>query len=657
MIIEYILKDPVIKMSYKRQKDLFIYLLNSDIGLSGNELAKIFNVSSRTIRSDIKFLNELIKPYGINICSSSKKGYFILKEHRKIGFTIVEEVFTKENSISKIPNTPSERFAFILYKLIFAENYITMQEFADMLFASKTTIYLDVKNMIKVLDRFSKLKLEISPIKGLKLNGDERSKRLLMSNIFRREKVNKDLILSKSFYYAFGREDPNLNREMLFLYNTIINVLNKYGYILTDADLSLLVKDILVSIKRIQLGFTIKEKAGEKLDLTIAKALQKEVEAHFNILMNDKELEYFQQSFNSKRLLNVTNDNYVLKQEAESIVDEFVNDVLNKFNIDFRENEVFKNNLALHLNPMIERIRDNNFEDNPLKNQIKTNYPLAYEISMLMVPIINKRLNIIINESEISYIALYVSAALDELSYKINIAIVCGSGLGTAQLIRNKILSYFNYQINIIGCYPVYKLDNILRGEYGKVDLIISTIPLNVGGNIPTIQVNPLINQNDLFKIKQYIDFKGTNPKERMGIFFRKGLFKYFDEDIDYFSAILELCRMLEAEEFIDNSQVFYKSAIKREKLFSTILDEMVAIPHPMESMSKTTVVAVGIFKNPIIYCGKKVNMIFLLAINAKEDEKLKVLYKMIQGILEDEEIIRKLSKARDINDFIESIE
>ena len=657
MIIEYILKDPVIKMSYKRQKDLFIYLLNSDIGLSGNELAKIFNVSSRTIRSDIKFLNELIKPYGINICSSSKKGYFILKEHRKIGFTIVEEVFTKENSISKIPNTPSERFAFILYKLIFAENYITMQEFADMLFASKTTIYLDVKNMIKVLDRFSKLKLEISPIKGLKLNGDERSKRLLMSNIFRREKVNKDLILSKSFYYAFGREDPNLNREMLFLYNTIINVLNKYGYILTDADLSLLVKDILVSIKRIQLGFTIREKAGEELDLTIAKALQKEVEAHFNILMNDKELEYFQQSFNSKRLLNVTNDNYVLKQEAESIVDEFVNDVLNKFNIDFRENEVFKNNLALHLNPMIERIRDNNFEDNPLKNQIKTNYPLAYEISMLMVPIINKRLNIIINESEISYIALYVSAALDELSYKINIAIVCGSGLGTAQLIRNKILSYFNYQINIIGCYPVYKLDNILRGEYGKVDLIISTIPLNVGGNIPTIQVNPLINQNDLFKIKQYIDFKGTNPKERMGIFFRKGLFKYFDEDIDYFSAILELCRMLEAEEFIDNSQVFYKSAIKREKLFSTILDEMVAIPHPMESMSKTTVVAVGIFKNPIIYCGKKVNMIFLLAINAKEDEKLKVLYKMIQGILEDEEIIRKLSKARDINDFIESIE
>ena len=646
------------KMACKRQKDLFLHLLNSDVGLSGNELAKTFNVSSRTIRSDIKFLNELIEQYGINICSSNQEGYFILDEHRKIGFTIVEEVFIKENSISKIPNTPSERFAFILYKLIFAEDYMTMEEFANMLFVSKTTIYLDVKDIIKILDGFSKLELEISPIKGLKLNGDERSKRLLMSNIFKREKINEDLMLSKSFYYAFGQEDLNLNKEMLFLYETIINVLNKYGYILIDADVSLLVKDILVSIKRIQLGFTIEEGMAEELDLTIAKDLQKEVEGYFNVLINNKELEYFQQSFNSKRLLNVTSNNYVLKQEAEHIVDKFVNDVRNKFNIDFRENEVFKNNLVLHLNPMIERIKDNTFEDNPLKNQIKTNYPFAYEISMLIVPIINEKLNIIINESEISYIALHMAVALDELCYKTNIAIVCGSGLSTAQLIRSKILSYFNDQINVTGYYPVYKLDNILRGEYGKVDLIISTIPLNMERSIPTVQVNPLINQNDLFKIKQYIDnpfirFKGTNSREKRGVFFRKELFKYFDEDIDYFSAISELCKMLEVEGFIENSQVFYKSVIERENLFSTVLDEMVAIPHPMESMSKTTVVAVGVFENPIIYCGKKVNMILLFAINAKEDEKLKTLYGLLQKILESTTTTDKLIKSKKFEDFI----
>lgn len=66
-------------MAYERQKDIFVYLLNSDIGLSGNELAKKFNVSSRTIRSDIKFLNELTKEYGVSICSSKQGSMLDMK--------------------------------------------------------------------------------------------------------------------------------------------------------------------------------------------------------------------------------------------------------------------------------------------------------------------------------------------------------------------------------------------------------------------------------------------------------------------------------------------------------------------------------------------------------------------------------------------------
>ena len=136
-------------MAYRRQKDIFICLLNSSVGLTGNELAKRFNVSSRTIRSDIKFLNELIKEYGLNICSSKQKGYFIPEEQRSLGICLVKEVFKREEALTKVPSTPSERFAFILFKLTFARDFITMEDFADMLFVSKTTIYLDIKGIIR----------------------------------------------------------------------------------------------------------------------------------------------------------------------------------------------------------------------------------------------------------------------------------------------------------------------------------------------------------------------------------------------------------------------------------------------------------------------------------------------------------------------------
>lgn len=648
-------------MTYERQKNIFLYLLNSGKALSGKELSKIFNVTTRTIRSDIKFLNELLKKYDIGISSSKQDGYFISDKQRAKGFEIAKEVFNKEINLMGIPNTPSERFAFIVFKLVFEIDYITMEEIADMLFVSKTTVYMDIQKIIEFLSEFSNLDLEISPIRGMKLKGDERSKRFLISNILKREKTYDDLMLSKAFYYAFNDQNIDLNNEMLFLYEIIINILNKQGYILTDVDVNLLVKDILISIKRIQMGFTVDEETKEDLDLTIAKALKKEVEGYFNISINKRELEYFQQSFNAKRLLNVNRDKYVLKTEAQRIVEEFIIEIKNKFNIDFIQNENFRNNLILHLNPMIERIKNNYFEENSLTNQIKANYPLAFEISMLIVPIINEKLGVIINEAEVSYIALHVAVALNERNQKSNIAIICGSGLGTARLVMSKIVSYYGEWINIVGYFPIYKLDNILKGEYGKVDLIVSTIPIINISEIPIIQVNPLISKEDLMKIGQCIGspltrIKNSVVKELKYEIFRRKLFKCFTEEISYFNAILELVEMLKIENYIEDEKKFYQSVIMRENLFSTILDEEIAIPHPMESMSEATVVSVGIFENPIVHNGKRIKIIFLFAVNAKEDEKLKVLYCLLQEILESEETIEMLYKSKNFDDFIENI-
>jgi lichenan operon transcriptional antiterminator len=650
-------------MSYERQKKIFLYLLNSDIGLSGNELSKTFNVSTRTIRSDIKSLNKMLENYNIIINSSNQEGYSIPKEQKLIGLSIIENIFEEENSIMKIPNTPSERFAFIVFKLAFATDYITMEDLANLLFVSKTTIYLDIKEIAEVLENFPSLTLKVSPMKGLKLLGDERTKRLLIFNVLKREKLNSDLILSKSFYYAFPDKETSLDKEILFLYETIINVLNKYGYILTDKDVSLLVKDILISIKRIQMEFVIEEENHEELDLIIAKALKKDIEDHFNISLDYKELEYFQQSFNTKRILNVKSEEYILKGKAEEIVEKFIVEVKEKFNIDFTNNENFKNNLILHLNPMIERIKFQHFEENPLKNQIKSNYPFAFEISTLMVSIIKDKLNVIINEAEISYIALHVAVALESTYKKINIAIICGSGLGTAQLVKSKILFYYKEQINIIGYFPIYKLNNILKGEYEDVDLIVSTIPINYKScTIPVVQVNPLINQEDLNKIRKHliinplITDRSKYIAELEDSFSSEELFKYFPEEIEYLDAIYELSKLIGKGEYIKDVETFYTSVLQRESLYSTILDEMVAIPHPMESMSKTTVVAIGILEKPIVYECKRVKIILLFAANAREDEKLKVLYGLLQEILESETIIEKLSKSKNYKDFIENI-
>jgi lichenan operon transcriptional antiterminator len=350
-----------------------------------------------------------------------------------------------------------------------------------------------------------------------------------------------------------------------------------------------------------------------------------------------------------------------LKEKGESIVNEFLSDIKDKFNIDFTQNINFKRNLILHLNPMLERIKANYFEDNPFRNQIKTNYPFAFEISMIIVPIIKKRLNVVISESEVSYIALHVAVALDKINGKTNIAIICGSGLGTAQFVKSKILSYYSERVNVLGYFPVYKLNNILKGEYGRVDLIISTIPLTTKSNIPIVQVNPLISVDDLMRLKRYIGnplmaTKETSMNAIRAEFFKQELFKCFDREVGFFKAIFNLTEKLKTQGYIDDVDSFYTSVVERENLFSTILEGMIAIPHPMESISKTTVVAVGVFKNPIVYCGKKVKIILLFAFNAKENEKLKLLYGLLQRIIESKTIVEDISQAEEFSEFMEKI-
>lgn len=58
----------------RRHREILSTILNTDGFITGSELAKICSVSVRTIRLDIKEINNLLKEYSIKIYSEIKKG-------------------------------------------------------------------------------------------------------------------------------------------------------------------------------------------------------------------------------------------------------------------------------------------------------------------------------------------------------------------------------------------------------------------------------------------------------------------------------------------------------------------------------------------------------------------------------------------------------
>ena len=94
----------------RRYREILNVILNTDGYVTGNELAKLCNISIRTIRLDIKAINNLLEEYNMKIDSIIKKGYYLTEDGKKLlkENDIIKSVWDHEY-IAQIANTPFER--------------------------------------------------------------------------------------------------------------------------------------------------------------------------------------------------------------------------------------------------------------------------------------------------------------------------------------------------------------------------------------------------------------------------------------------------------------------------------------------------------------------------------------------------------------------
>ncbi|GEO44777.1 helix-turn-helix domain-containing protein [Companilactobacillus alimentarius] len=73
----------MLKLSYPRLKKILMIIILARVEISGSELAKRLNVSTRTIRSDINELNSDIGGYDLKILNRRGKGYYLNFKNEK----------------------------------------------------------------------------------------------------------------------------------------------------------------------------------------------------------------------------------------------------------------------------------------------------------------------------------------------------------------------------------------------------------------------------------------------------------------------------------------------------------------------------------------------------------------------------------------------
>lgn len=437
------------------------------------------------------------------------------------------------------------------------------------------------------------------------------------------------------------------------------NALKKFNIKLTDNAFNNLVNHIAITLRRSSINKVVKydeEKIKlleDSYEFDIAEEIIKQVGNQLGIDINSERYYITQHILASGKFLPQKLSNKEYKMLTEIIQNIFLK-IKEKMMIDLEDDETLFNGLMLHLSYALYRVQFDMTIRNELLNHIKSNYALAFELGIIASEEIEKTMNLFMNENEIGYLAIHFGAALERkgLNEKINIkkiVIVCGSGIGTASLLKQRVLNYFFGQVHVIKTTNLADFDENLLNE---ADVVLSTIPIKNFKSNKIIQVKPILTGDDISKINVFL--YGDEHEDTIidwHKIFKKELFEKKVKLNSKHEVLKHIISLMKDKGYLDDLTI--KSIYEREKMSSTELGSLVAIPHAIDNYMEEITIGVCILDKPIIWDEEKVQVVLLLSVPKSKAYLWEVVFKRIYHVLIENFEVIKLITEYDYEDFI----
>ncbi|NJB08824.1 transcription antiterminator, partial [Clostridioides difficile] len=606
------------------KKELFLNFIKTQHDwIDSSTLANYLNVSTRSIR---KYVNEI-----------NSNGEFILSSKKGYKVNLNNNCQTKVDSSENI--SPDNRLNLILKELIVNSNGINIFDLSEELFVSPATIEGDIVKANKFIGSYN-LKIKQSKFL-LKLIGNESAKRKLMSSIIFKE-------TGSDFLSLFDVQKIYQEYNLTKLKENIIYILKKYNLFINEYAINNILLHLMITIDRIKKNnyidsVEVVNYIDNNVDINIAKDISNFLESEYNITLTSAELYYLVFQLTNKT--TVLNYNQMDTKSLSNYIDEhfvkltkkIIKNVYDLYLIDLSDEE-FVVKFTLHVKNLISRAKNNQVLRNQIPQKLKDSYPLIYDISVYICNQIQTLENVDIDEDEISYISLHVGSFFDRqklLEDKVLCALITPNYYDLQFKIVRDLEKRFNESIEIIQIFSdTHNLD-----FDNKVDMVITTLPINNRCPIPFVYVNPYLNRKDYDNIQS----KFTQIKDRKNIltvqnhlemYFSESLFMkniYLDSAKDY---IKFMGNILYENKYVKPNYI--DDVLIREKMSSTAFNNNVAIPHSMKMDALKTGVCLIVNDKPVKWGEEKVQIIAMIPINEKEKEKFNYIFESFIEILSE---------------------
>lgn len=490
-------------MNKRRCDILFKLAQRSQDEYKISDLAKYFKVSEKTIRNDIKNINYFLNRYGYNEIKFLGNGCVQFSGKWKD-----VTIFLKKNNLYSYKLEKDERIRFIALLLIQSVGYISLDYISEKLFVSRSTIVNDLKD-VKNFCQTENLRVISKPSKGILLEGSENHKRSLAYKILCNRYQYNSIFNPYELFEFNSFEDENVRNT---LSKIILDAEKNYNFMLTGDSFNNLIAYLIIAVKRIQLGFFAEpEKILDENWFEIAAYILKQVARSYHLKIKKEEEILLCNLLGKLNYLAKSNkDQSIIK--LQMVTRKFIEKISSDLQIDLNHDYLFFQSLINHL----EFISQKEVTPPPLEELFSNTEDLTkvYQVVSKNINILQSAIGKAIPKNELYYIVIHVCAAIERkksLASKLNVIVVCKNGVGTSQLISERLKKYFNFTIkDVVAQHNLYKVLN------DNIDLIISTVPIEETNHIENIVINPDLTNNDIMQI--YSKIKRIQSRKNLNL-------------------------------------------------------------------------------------------------------------------------------------------
>lgn len=467
--------------------------------VTAEELASLMNTSTKTVYRLVKKINEKFSG-GKLILSEKGRGYKL--DYGK--FIEQSEPVSKET----IEVSPFERQNRVMEELLLSSpQALRIMDLFGNYYVGDSAISNDEKVIASRIKKFE-LKL-MRKNRTLAIKGKEENIRRAIAELIQRLNIiDLDEINSS--------EELNFNRYDVLFVSDQLRIIEKqlggdipYPYNVNIFSHLYIMISRSRKLNQLSNGEKLTDEQLLVLDDSpktrdIATDVIRNVEAYLVTKLPVSEIYYLYQYLLSSRMENLPDKTQTFNHEVEAITNYFLSEVGKRLNISATNESIFVD-LANHIKPMLNRLKNKIRVKNGLLQQIQLTYETIFHfVSEVALEVIEKFDLPKINHDEIGFITLYFARMIETHQLPIQTLIMCTTGVGTSELLKAKVVKKFP-ELKVVDVIATKNYQLALKKTPG-IELILTTIGIKDLLPVNSLLVSAMLTVDDQARIQKKIE-------------------------------------------------------------------------------------------------------------------------------------------------------